>query len=59
MQPGTLFKLNVIIESREVLTAAVPKIAPLAPTEGIPTRAKFPPRTFLKQTVQQKPIELK
>ena len=35
------------MEFRGVLTAAVPKIAPLAPTEGIPTKAKFPPRTFL------------
>ena len=50
MQPGTPFELIVIIESREVPTAAVPKIAPLAPTEGIPTKAKFPPRTFLKRT---------
>lgn len=52
MQPGTPFELVVIMESRKVLTAAVPKIAPLAPTEGIPTKAKFPPRTFLKRTIQ-------
>ena len=29
------------------LTARIPKIAPEAPTEGIPGRAKFPPRTLL------------
>jgi len=29
-------------------TATVPKIAPLAPTEGTPTKEKFPPRTLLR-----------
>ena len=29
------------------LTATVPNIAPLAPTEGMPTNAKLPPRMFL------------
>ena len=48
------FELIVIMESKEVLTAAVPKIAPLAPTEGIPTKAKFPPRTFLKRIIYEK-----
>jgi hypothetical protein len=35
----------------------VPKIAPLAPTEGTPTKEKFPPRTFLKRSISKKPIE--
>ena len=29
-------------------TANVPNIAPLAPTEGKPTREKLPPRMFLQ-----------
>lgn len=37
----------MLMEYRALLTAAVPKIAPLAPTEGTPTSEKFPPRTFL------------
>lgn len=32
---------------REELTAIVPNIAPLAPSDGTPTREKFPPRTLL------------
>ena len=39
------------MEYQKLLTAAVPKIAPLAPSEGTPTNEKFPPRTFLKQTI--------
>ena len=31
----------------EKFTATVPKIAPLAPTDGTPTREKLPPRTLL------------
>ena len=31
----------------EAPTANIPKIAPDAPTDGTPGRAKFPPRTFL------------
>lgn len=30
-----------------LITATVPKIAPLAPMEGKPTSAKLPPSTFL------------
>lgn len=35
------------ISHRSGLTATVPKIAPLAPKLGRPTRAKFAPSTFL------------
>jgi hypothetical protein len=31
------------------LTAIVPKMAPLAPTDGTPTSAKLPPKTLLKR----------
>jgi len=37
-------------------TATVPKIAPLAPTEGIPTNEKLPPSTFLKDGERRRPV---
>ena len=46
------FELIVTMEYRALLTAAVPKIAPLAPTEGKPTSEKFPPRIFLKRKIE-------
>lgn len=41
------------------LTARVPKIAPLAPTEGTPTREKLPPRMFLGTACEQATPTLK
>jgi hypothetical protein len=39
------------VQGCKVLTATVPKIAPLAPTDGEPTREKFPPKTLLRVAV--------
>lgn len=53
INPFHLLAVNAISErakslkSNALLTANIPKIAPEAPTDGIPGRAKFPPRTLL------------
>lgn len=44
-----VFNADHLLSIAQTLTAAVPNIAPLAPTDGIPTRAKFPPSMLLAQ----------
>ena len=46
MSPERTFQ-TAWISSKLARTATVPKMAPLAPTDGMPTSEKLPPRTFL------------
>ena len=46
--PGWYWYLQCANKSTHA-TATVPKIAPLAPTDGAPTNAKLPPSTLLRE----------
>lgn len=46
MSPNIMVR-EIEMSREQKVTATVPKMAPLAPTDGTPTREKLPPRTLL------------